>query len=145
VADGVGHQVAQHQLHAIGIGDHRAIDRGRAQLQLDAGLARALAVLVEGLGDQAGRRDVAPVQLDLPRLDARQVEQIVDDRLQPVAVVARREQEIGLLGRERTHDPVEAQVDGHAQRRQRRAKLVRHRRHHVGLELVETAQPGHVL
>ena len=37
------------------------------------------------------------MQIDAPRLDARQVEQIVDDGLQPLAVFARGEQQVGLL------------------------------------------------
>ena len=40
---------------------------------------------------------------------------------------------------------LEAQVDRHAQRGERRAELVRHRGHQVVLQLVEAEQPGDVL
>ena len=92
VTDRVGEEVRQHQSDAVGIGKHGPIDRGRPGFELDAGLARQLAMFVERVLDERHRRDVTPVQLDVPGLDARQVEQIVDDRLQPLAVVARGEQ-----------------------------------------------------
>ena len=42
----------------------------------------------------ASRDQAAPVQIDLARFDARQVQQLVDDDLQALAVVARREQQV---------------------------------------------------
>ena len=50
-----------------------------------------------------------------------------------------------LLRRQRPDHLLGAQVHGHAQRRQRRAELVRDRGHQIVLELVEAEQPGDVL
>ena len=72
-------------------------------------------------------------------------EQLVDDDLQPLAVLARREQEVALLGRERSDRLLGDQVQRHPQRRQRRAELVRHRGDQIVLQLVEAEQPRDVL
>ena len=54
------------------------------------------------------------------------------------------EQVLLLLG-ERTRDPLETEVDRHAQRGERRAELVRDGRHQVVAQLLEAAQSRHVL
>jgi hypothetical protein len=89
--------------------------------------------------------DRRQAQLEPARLDARQIEELVDDRQQPLAVLAGRVDEIGLLLRERPDDLLGQQVDRHVQGRQRRAELVGHRRDQVVLQLFERQQPRHVL
>ena len=55
--------------------------------------------LPDGPLGQRDRVDGARVELDAARLDPRQVEDVVDDPLEPLAVLARRGHEVGLLGR----------------------------------------------
>ncbi len=88
---------------------------------------------------------VLRLELDGPGLQPREIEQLVDDALQPLALFARGVEQVGLLFGERTCDAVDTEVDRHPQRGERRAELVRHRRHEVVSQLVEAAQPGHVL
>ena len=122
------------------------VEHGRAERELDALVARGGAMLLERRVERARATAIgARVQLDAPGLDARQVEQIVDDALQPLAVFARGVEQVGLLRRERADGLLETQVDGHAQRGERRAELVRDGGHEIVLELVEAAQARHVL
>ena len=70
-------------------------------------------------------------ELHTARFEPRQVQEIVDHRLQPIAIFARGIQQLGLLIGERAGDLFGAQMHRHAQGRERRTKLVRNRRHHV--------------
>ncbi len=71
-------------------------------------------------------------------LKARRVKQLVHDRLEPIAILAGGEEQIGLLRREWPDRPFGAQVDGHAHRREGCSELVRDGGHEVVLELVES-------
>jgi hypothetical protein len=65
--------------------------------------------------------------------------------LQAITLFARREHEVGLLARERPDRLLGQQVHGHAQRGQRRAEFVRDGGDQIVAQLLEPAQPGHVL
>src|SRR5207248_5372686 len=102
VADRVLHQVADDELYAIVIGQRLAFHGQLAQRQLDRLVGCERAMGIDRLPEQRRRRDRTRVQLDAPRLNARQIEQVLDDALQALAIFARREQQVGLLLRQRT-------------------------------------------
>ena len=114
--------------------------RARAQRPRRPTEAQAAASAIERTGV-----DPLDLESDPARLDAREVQQVVHDPLQPLAVLARRLHELGLLLGERPDRLLGAQVDRHAQRGERRAELVRHRGDQVVLELVEPHEARHVL
>ena len=89
--------------------------------------------------------DLPRVQLQPAGADPRQVQQVVHDALEPLAVLARRADKVRLLLVERPHRLLGAEVDRHPQRGERGAELVRHGGHQVVLQLVEAPQPGDVL
>jgi hypothetical protein len=85
------------------------------------------------------------VHLEPPGLQPRQVQQIVDENLQPLTVLARAGQELGLLRIHRPHHALKTQMDRHAQRSQRCPQLVRHGRHQIILQLIEATQASDIL
>ena len=146
VADRVADQVREHELDPLAI-DH---DLRRVRQHLRAQLnARPLRPTRAGSRSRRERRVsgscAAEPQLDPVGLDARQIEQLVDDRLQAIAFLARGEHQIGLLRGQRPDRLLGEQVDRHAQRGQRRAQLVRDRRDQIVAQLLEPMQPRDVL
>ena len=96
--EGVGQQVLEDLLQALGVGDHRL---GQARIELDEEIEvlrfrdvaeRALAVVVQVVEAQ-----LAHVDHDGARFDLRQVENVVDERQQVVAGRVDRLGELHLL------------------------------------------------
>src|SRR5450631_4813672 len=100
---------------------------------------------VDGYVDERLRLDTTALQIDAARFDARQIQQIIDNGLQSLAIVARSKQQIRLLAGERTDGFLGTQVKGHAQRRKRRAEFVRDRGDEIVLQLVEAEKARDVL
>ena len=101
VADGVGEQVGEDELHAIAVDLELRQRRRHVGGELDVPLGGERRLRVDGLVDQRARRDAAAAQLHAAALDLGQVEQLVDDALQPLAVVARGVEQVALLVGER--------------------------------------------
>ena len=96
------------------------------------------------LGQRLAQVDAAGMDLELARLDARDVEQVVDELDEPVGRLQRDPDELPLalgevLGVRRLE-----QLDEALDRRQRAAQLVRCRRHEVALGLLEPRALGDV-
>ena len=134
VRDRVADQVREHELDPLAIGDDVALPGQHLGAQRDPLLARP-----------RPRRSAAPPRRRRrPRacaacssiatgLDARQVEQLVDDRCSRSQSSRAAKSRSACLRVERPDRLLGAQVDRHAQRRQRRAELVRDRRHQIVL------------
>ena len=86
--------------------------------------------------------ELARVQLQSARADPRQVQQVVHDALEPLALLARGANQVQLLLVERPHRLLGQQMDGHPQAGERSPELVRHGGHQVVLQLVEAAAAG---
>ncbi len=81
-ADGVGQQVEQNLPHALFVRDEAA-DRGRhLDVERDAGIGEAPAHALDGGVDGAADIDNAEFQLHRPGIDRREVENVVDDRVE---------------------------------------------------------------
>ncbi len=93
------------------------VDRDEAERAFRAALGdlsprrTEVVALEEALGRVLAEDICSPI--DVPGFDAGQVQQVVDDGLQALAVLARGEQEIGLLFRERPRHLFGAQVQRH--------------------------------
>ena len=85
------------------------------------------------------------MQIDAAGLDAGQIEQVIDDGLQSLAILACGKEQVGLLRVERADGLFGAQVNRHVQRGQRGAEFVRHGGDEVVLEFVETEEARDVL
>ena len=103
--------------------------------------------------DPKGRRDVAQdpaevdqllAQLDASGLDLGDVEEVVDQGAQPVRALGGHLEKALLELRDRPAIAVEHQLDVAAQRRQRRAQLVRDRGHELVLHPVDRPPLRHV-
>ena len=143
----VGEQVGEHQLEPLADRPpRRARTGGSVERELDAPRrAPPLRRLDRRRDQRAPGRPARASSSIRPAWMRDEIEQVVDDPLQPLAVLARRVEQVGLLLGERPGGLLEAQVDGHAQRGERRAELVRHGGDQVVLQLVEAAQARHVL
>ena len=125
VLDGVGHEVAQDALDAprVHVGDDGA--RGCVDDQLGALAGGEGAVGVDGSLDAGAQVARLDLEHRRARVEAGDLEQVAEQRLEAVELAAQQ------LGRAR-HRRLEVaagvvdEVAGHADRRQRRAQLVRH-------------------
>ena len=84
------------------------------------------------------------IEGDPPLLDPGQVEKIVDHPQEPFGVLPGRQEQLDLLGGERTDNLLEQQMDDHLEAGERSLQLVAHGRDHVALELIDQVKLGHV-
>ncbi len=130
--DRVPDQVDQHLAQAARVAHETFGDLGVDPVDdLDPLLMRARPLRPEYLAQEPLKRERHGVQLQPPRLDLREVEDVVQDREQPLRGRLHGLQVFALLRRE---VGLEGQI-GHPQDAvHRRADLVRHVRHELGLE-----------
>ena len=150
--DRVGHQVVEHLLEVIAIGGHRTLDHP-VELDLDrVRRGRHLQPLGD-LADQPRQVDRLPVELELARLDPRDVQQLVDQPPEPRGLRVQQLESIDvaalLVAPLRVVGPAELEPPPHPpqqhlgesrDRRQRRLQLVRGHRQEPRLEPIELLQ-----
>ena len=145
VPDGVADQIVEDQADALGIDEDRQHRRADFFVELYSRVLGRVRLGGDRRFDHGLRRQRRQRDLHLPRLDAREIEQVVHDSLQPLAILASGVQQIGLAIAQRSDGAFHQDVDGHAQRSERRAELVRDGGDEVVLQLVEAEQARHVL
>ena len=87
----------------------------QVQAQLQALILYFLLQQIHGLGQKAARGLQAQLQDALARLQAPQIQEVFQDGVQALAVVADRDQELLLLGRQGAQDVLEQEVGSQAQ------------------------------
>ncbi len=144
VLDRVDDQVVEDMLDPI------AIDHDAGELAVDVGLERDRGILGARLHPRSGAMDELvgedrlEVELDPALLDPGQVEQVVDHREDAIGILPRRQEQLDLFGRERAHDLLEEEVDGHLHAGERGLQLMADGRNHVALQAIEQMELGHV-
>ena len=137
VPDGV-----QLKPEAVRVDEHPLGGRRVAE-DLDA--PRSVAQALDHAGEERRGFDRLGMERDLPRLDPRDHEQVLDEADQPVGLLVDDPKELlDLLGRQLREPPAEG-VHEAADRRERGAQLVAGDRDEVRFHLVELAQPGNDL
>jgi hypothetical protein len=136
--DGVAGEVHEDLVQPRGIGVDRLGDRAaQAHLHAELLLERPRAEQRHDVGQDAQRRARHAVDRELARLDAREVEDVVDDREQMVTVPPHgQERRIRALGAARARRLVDQLVGEPEDRRQRRPDLVAHVRQELRLGAV---------
>ena len=144
MADGVLDQVEQHALELLRVGlgglqglRNLGLDRDALGLGLHAhGL--------DGLADQFPQRHLLARPVDVAGLQARELEQVVDQHAERVDVGSHPAQ-VGPAGLRVLHDVVTNCVGEQAQRGDRRAQVVRHRGGQVAAGGLGLVPPGLLL
>ena len=123
VLHGVVDEVGEHLLERAAIGLHLEALR-RLELERDLPLLRALAKHAEEVGRERLEREALGSEPQLARLDAREVEEVLDEALQPCRVALDDAEEalgsLGILGERHLHG-----LGGREDGGDRRAQLVR--------------------
>jgi hypothetical protein len=141
VADRVRHQVDDDLVDLVGVGRDRADrqDRGLDGLVLAIGQRPQLGDRVGGDGAQL---DLRAGQARAAGLEAREVEHLVDQPLEPVGVALERRHRAILGVVERPELSFDQQIEVADDRHQRRAQLVGDDRDELGLQLALTLELG---
>ena len=140
--DRVREQVGQRLHDAVGVGPHHALDLGQAEV--DRRRVGERHHDAQGLGDERGDVAALLVQHDGARLDALDVEDVVDQPDQAVGVLDRDVDHPPPALRELADGAAGEQPERAADRRQRGAQLVAHDGHELVLHPVDLAPVGDV-
>ena len=80
--DGVAHQIVEHLLEVVAIGDHRARRTSRDVSTAMVWFSRRHLQALADLARERGQVHRRQLELELARLDARDVQQLVDEAAQ---------------------------------------------------------------
>ena len=138
--DCVGQQVDEDLHHAVAIGPHRRRFRAQGELQPDVLVAEELSCRPGALGDHAVQVDLGDQPLAAARIELREIEHLVDEPREPLALLQDDGEETRALGFVEAGIVVQDLGEG-ADRGQRRAQLVRDGGDEIVLEPVELLQP----
>src|SRR5262245_33691351 len=138
--DRVSQQVRDHLMHLVGIRPDRLAGR---HIHVDANLPRGgdMAETVDGVADDVSQGERLREKLDLPRLDASQVEEVGHHAAEPVGVVSNPAEVVARLVGQWSGYAVQEVVDIALDGGQRRPQLVRNVSEEIGLELIELSEP----
>ena len=109
---------------------------------VDAPLVRDVAEIVERVADEVGDRERLRDELDLPGLDAGEVEEVRHHAAEPVGVVADAAEVVARLLGERPGHAVQEVVDVALDGGQRGPELVGDVAEKVRFELIHLTEPG---
>ena len=140
VLDAVGEQVEQDLVELRGVGPHRRQLGGQEGRDADALVLGARFDHRQDVEERGAQVDGLEVELELAGLDLRQVEDVVDQVEEGLAVGEDALDEPLLLLVELAGHAAEEHVAVADDRGERRAQLVTHGRHEVALELVEVGE-----
>ncbi len=82
-------------------------------------------IFIDSVHDETGYFGGQRIQFDASGLDPREIQEIVDHALQPITILTRGVEQLGLLVGERSRHLLGAKMNRHAQRGKRCAKFVR--------------------
>ena len=119
--------------------------RGQLQVEFLAGGVDEHPRFGSDFAEQPAERHFSAVERADSRLEAREVEQIVENAEQAVGVVARGFEQLALRGGEAGDILLQQQINGHPQTRERCLEFVAHGADEVGFRVVEQPEFRHVL